>query len=252
MRYLLGFLRLLIFFLSGWVYVFILAINALIPGNKMKRSFNIRQNWAKNITRWLGVVITLVGSPPSGGHIFVANHRSYLDAAVILKYAYASIVAKAEVGSWPLVGWALKLTYTVLIKREDPASRKNTREQVSNLLEKGYSVIIFPEGTTFEGPGIINFKPGPFQISESGSFSIAPVAIEYSLKADAWVGDDNFVGHFITCFGKWKTYVSISFGPELQSAPWQENHEIATQWINAETTRLHQLYAQPHGSVSNL
>lgn len=242
MRYLLGFVRLWIFFLSGWVYVFVLAVNALLPGNKMKRSFVIRQNWAINITRWLGVSITKFGATPKSGHIFVANHRSYLDAAVILKYAFASIVAKAEVGSWPLVGWALKLTYTVLIKREDPTSRKNTREQVRNLLDNGYSVIIFPEGTTYEGPGIINFKPGPFQIAEGGSFTIIPVAIEYSLKEDAWVGDDNFVGHFITCFGKWKTHASISFGPELSPTAWQENHEIATNWINAETIRLRQLY----------
>ncbi len=243
MRYLLGFARLCLFFVSGWTYVFVLAINALLPGNKMRRSFLIRQNWAVFITFWLGVTITKFGATPTSGHIFVANHRSYLDSAVILKYAFASIVAKAEVGTWPLVGWALKLTYTVLIKREDPISRKNTREQVRNLLDRGYSVIIFPEGTTYEGPGIINFKPGPFQIAEHGDFPIVPVAIEYSLKEDAWVGDDNFLGHFITCFGKWKTHASISFGPELRAAPWQENHEIATKWINDETLRLRQLYA---------
>lgn len=244
MGYLLGFARLLIFLFTGWIYVFVLGINALLPGQRMKRSFNIRQNWAKNISIWLGIKITLVGKPPEGGHIFVANHRSYIDAAVILKYPLASIVAKAEVGNWPLVGWALKLSYTILIKRDDPESRKNTREQVRNLMEHGYSVIIFPEGTTFEGPGILNFKPGPFQIAESGQFSLVPVAIEYKLKDDAWVGSDSFVGHFLSCFGKWNTYVTISFGPALSPAPWQTNHDLAVEWVKTETLRLNQKYGQ--------
>lgn len=245
MHYLLGFVRLLIFLLSGIVYILVLAVNALLPGNRMQRSFSIRQHWARNINNWLGVVITQLGTVPAGGHIFVANHRSYLDAAVVLKYVYASIVAKAEVGSWPLVGWALKLTYTVLIKREDQASRKHTRVQVSNLMENGFSVIIFPEGTTFEGPGIINFKPGPFQIAENGDFTLVPIAIEYKVKTDAWVGNDNFVGHFIKCFGKWRTHVSISFGPVLDSPTWQENHSAATNWIETETKRLQMGYLQP-------
>ncbi len=245
MRQILGFIRLWIFVLSGIVYVTVLGINALLPGNRMLRSFSIRKNWAKNINNWLGIIITKQGEVPAGGHIFVANHRSYLDAAVVLKFVFASIVAKAEVGTWPLVGWALKLTYTVLIKREDQASRKNTREQVNNLMKNDFSVIIFPEGTTFEGPGIINFKPGPFQIAENGPFTLVPVAIEYKVKEDAWVGEDTFIRHYIKCFGKWHTYVSISFGPVLNAPTWQENHENAVAWISAETIRLQKQYLQP-------
>lgn len=208
----------------------------------MKRSFAIRQHWARHINDWLGVKIAQLGQPPEGGHLYVANHRSYLDAAVVLKYVFASIVAKAEVGNWPFVGWAIRLSYAVLIKREEQSSRQHTREQVKRLMEHGYSVIIFPEGTTFEGPGILNFRPGPFQIAEGGQFTIVPIAIEYSLKEDAWVGSDNFMGHFISCFGKWRTYVTISFGPVLPPASWQQNHELATQWIAAETHRLHEHY----------
>jgi len=242
MRYLLGFLRLWVFFLSGSTYIFILAINYLLPGNRMRRSFHIRHHWARHINGWLGVVITEVGSPPEGGYIYVANHRSYLDGALVLKYVLASIVVKAEVGNWPFVGWAMKLTYTVLIKREDQTSRKSTREQILRLMQHGYSVVIYPEGTTFEGPGILSFRPGPFQIAENGQFPMVPVAIEYQLKEDAWVNKDNFVGHFISCFGKWRTYVTISFGPPLPPAPWQENHEKAVAWITEETMRLHRHY----------
>lgn len=245
MRYFLGFFRFLVFLLTGVLYVLALAVNALLPGNQMRRSFAIRKHWAGNINRWLGVNITQLGNVPANGHIFVANHRSYLDAAIVLKYVFASIVAKAEVGTWPLVGLALKLTYTILIKRENENSRKYTRLQISLLLENGFSVIIFPEGTTFEGPGIISFKPGPFQIAEKGGFSIVPVAIEYQQKEDAWVGNDNFVGHFLKCFGKWKTHAAISFGPILQHPTWQQNHLEAMKWIETETKRLQTQYLQP-------
>lgn len=204
----------------------------------MDRSMRMRMGWAKYMLNVLGVQIELENEPPKGGYLFLANHRTYVDAPVICKYVFASIVAKAEVGKWPLVGAGVKATYTILVQRNNKASRKKTRRAVRELLENDYSVILFPEGTTFEGPGILPFRPGPFQIAEFGKFRIVPVAIEYEEPADAWTGDDNFVGHFIQRFSKKTMRVKMSFGPVVQPTDWLSMQEQTEAWVQRETQRL--------------
>lgn len=232
--------RLLLFAAISTWYLVIILITTLLLGKNMKRSMRFRKRWASNSAALLGIQIELENPPPEGGYLFVANHRSYIDIAVILKYALASIVAKEEVGSWPIIGWGAKATYTVLVKREDPESRKRTRTSVKALLEQGYGVVIFPEGTTFEGPGILPFRPGPFQIAESGPFPVVPVALEYGDKEDAWVGDWGFVEHFLVAFAKKTTYVKVKFGEPLIGSTWQELHTLADEWVQQETLRMRQ------------
>ena len=204
----------------------------------MARSMRIRQNWASSSVALLGILIDLENPPPQGGYLYVSNHRSYIDIAVILKYALASIVAKEEVGSWPLIGWGARATYVVLVKREDPDSRKRTRAFIKTLLEQGYGVVIFPEGTTFEGPGILPFRPGPFQVAESGLFPVVPVALEYQDREDAWVGSWGFIEHFLVAFAKKETKVKVKFGFPIARKSWHEMHEQADKWVQQETLRM--------------
>jgi 1-acyl-sn-glycerol-3-phosphate acyltransferase len=244
MGYLLSLYRLLLFSSVTFFFLWVVIIGSLFPGDRMARSFRNRGRWSSAALATLGIEVEVLGTIPEGGHLFVSNHRSYIDICVILKYVLASIVAKAEVAQWPLIGVGAKLTYTVMIKREDPESRKQTRVQVQQLLERGYSMIIFPEGTTFEGPGALPYRPGPFQIAEHGQFHIIPVAIEYEAVTDAWVGDDNFIMHFLQCFQKPRTRVKLSFGDKIEYNDWKLTHGIAQEWTQNETKRLRQQWQQ--------
>jgi 1-acyl-sn-glycerol-3-phosphate acyltransferase len=60
-----------------------------------------------------------------------------------------------------------------------------------------------------------------------------PVAIEYADRADAWVGDGSFLGHFLTCFRKRRVEVSIAFGPTLRAAEVDDLKGRAESWIRA-------------------
>lgn len=242
MRYLRALYRLLAFAGITFFYLWVVVIGSWLGGDKLKRSFKNRARWSAKVLATLGIEVEVKGTVPSGGYLFVANHRSYIDICVILKFVLASIVAKAEVAQWPLIGAGARATYTVMIKREDADSRKNTRIQVQRLLESGYSVVIFPEGTTFEGPGILPFRPGPFQIAENSKFNLLPIAVEYLHPEDAWVGNDTFIGHFLKCFGKPKTKVTLSFGSTIAPGPWQQTHDTAQAWIEKETKHIRQQY----------
>ena len=102
----------------------------------------------------------------------------------------------------------------------------------------GISVVNFPEGTTYKGPGILKLKMGSFHIAAQGDIPIIPVALEYKYQDDAWVGDDTFIPHFLRCFAKKETPVKVHFGPKMQSDDPEALMEQAKEFLNTELYRM--------------
>jgi 1-acyl-sn-glycerol-3-phosphate acyltransferase len=190
--------------------------------------------WARRLVRALGVEIEVRGAPLPGPHLLLGNHRSYIDILAVLAAAPCAFLAKAEIGSWPLFGAAARLHPTVFVHREDRDSRKRAREGALAILQRGLPFAAFPEGTTCRGPGILPFYPGLFRVAEEYDFAVVPFAIEYEDRADAWVDDDPFVGHFLRTFGKPRVRAVLSFGPALRRRPADELRRSASEWIRGE------------------
>jgi 1-acyl-sn-glycerol-3-phosphate acyltransferase len=189
--------------------------------------------WARRTLRALGVELEVSGTAPQERVLLLANHRSYLDIPVLLSQLPCSFLAKAEIGSWPLFGAAARLVHTVFVQREDPASRRAARQGALERLQRGLSFAAFPEGTTSRGPGTLPFFPGLFRLAEEHGIPVVPVAIEYEDANDAWVDDDPFLGHFLSCFQKPRVRVSLAFGPILRAEHVEDLKAEAERWIAA-------------------
>lgn len=105
-------------------------------------------------------------------YIFVANHISYLDAALLVKTVRkpARPLGKVELGKIPLFG----LIYRNAVVSVDRSSIQNRARSISLLksyLKKGISVTVFPEGTFNESTApLLNFYDGAFRIAiETGT-----------------------------------------------------------------------------------
>lgn len=189
------------------------------------------QRWAASLLPRLGVEVVVTGEPPTGCALLAANHRSYLDIIAIAAQSPAVFLAKAEVADWPLIGWGARKGHTVFVQRDDAASRKGARVQLARLLEQGVSVIVFPEGTTSHGPGVLPFRPGPFQLAAAAGLPVVPVAVSYDDEADHWVGDVPFRGHFLGRFGTGRHRVRVAFGPALRGDDATRLHAEAEAWV---------------------
>ena len=84
---------------------------------------------------------------------------------VILKNMLAYPIAKKDVASWPLVGEICKTTGVIFVNRENKSERVDTINEVHSILEKGFSILNTPEGTTHIEPTTIAFKPGAFVLA---------------------------------------------------------------------------------------
>jgi 1-acyl-sn-glycerol-3-phosphate acyltransferase len=158
---------------------------------------DLKSRWARSILERLNVHLTVKGEPTlEPSTLFVGNHISYLDIALLLSSApRLSFVAKKELAMWPVFGAAAKKVDTVFVKRESGASRQSARAAVSEALTNGKRVVVFPSGTTC----VEESKPwrkGAFEIAAEGGFQIQPFKITYSpLRAVAYIDKDFFPWH---------------------------------------------------------
>jgi 1-acyl-sn-glycerol-3-phosphate acyltransferase len=110
-------------------------------------------------------------------YIFVANHISYLDAALIAKSIRQPVrpLGKIETSKIPLFGFIYQKAI-VTVDRTNAENRANSVRILKSILKRGISIFIFPEGTFNEtGQPLKNFFDGAFKIAIETQTPIKPV-----------------------------------------------------------------------------
>ena len=116
---------------------------------------------------------------PAKPRMFVANHTSYADIAVLIAALRTDyhFVAKTEVMSMPFFGTFLRKLGHYSFHREDPRARLEQAKQVEEALHRGESVFIFPEGTFNAQSGVRTFHLGAFKAATAAQREIVPIAL---------------------------------------------------------------------------
>ncbi len=116
---------------------------------------------------------------PSQVYVAVSNHQSMLDILVIHSlFFHFKWVSKKENLYIPFVGWNMLLNRYVTIDR---ASRKSFVRMIRDCrrhIEKGSSIMIFPEGTRSTDGNIRNFKDGAFRLALQMKCPVLPVVLD--------------------------------------------------------------------------
>ena len=111
--------------------------------------------------------------------IFIANHRSYMDAALIFLAVpkYFKPLGKAEMGKIPLFGPIYK-SLAISVDRSSPYNRARSVKLLKRQLLRGTSIVIFPEGTFNMGnEPLIDFYDGAFRIAIETQTVLQPFII---------------------------------------------------------------------------
>jgi len=112
-------------------------------------------------------------------YIFVSNHISYLDAAIIPK-AYRQPVrplAKVETGKIPVFGFIYR-NATVTVDRSSTGNRAESVRILESVIKKGISVLVFPEGTfNMTNKPLGEFYDGAFRVAIETQTPIKPVLV---------------------------------------------------------------------------
>ncbi len=123
---------------------------------------------------------------PGRQYVFLANHLSNLDIPAMFLAIPVPIryLAKKEVYRIPVFAQALKIGGIVKIDRgAGPSTYQAINEGVARAKERGYSLIIFAEGTRARGKDLAPFKKGAFRIAIMMGLPVVPVTIHGTWEA---------------------------------------------------------------------
>ncbi len=126
-------------------------------------------------------------------YIFVSNHISYLDSAVLVKAYRQPIRAlgKIEMSRIPIFGFIYR-NAIVTVDRSSPEHRAKSIRVLKSIINKGISVLVFPEGTfnTTHRP-LKDFYDGAFRLAIETQTPVKPVLF---LDTYDRMPYDNFLG----------------------------------------------------------
>lgn len=122
-------------------------------------------------------------TPREGSLLIVSNHLGLLDPLAIgtslPRRLY--ILSKAEVFSWPVLGWLARRADVIPIHRGQ--SDREAIRHVLEHLEAGHAVLLFPEGTypkSHQPRGMLKAQAGAALLAQRSGATILPVGISGS------------------------------------------------------------------------
>jgi len=110
-------------------------------------------------------------------YIFVINHSSLLDAALLPKAFHQQVrpLGKVETGKIPVFGFIYRKAI-VTVDRSDATNRAQSIRILKSIIGKGISVLFFPEGTYNEtNLPLKSFYSGAFRVAIETQTPLKPV-----------------------------------------------------------------------------
>jgi Predicted exporter len=194
------------YFFSGSMVLTVLGVilTKLWPFNKEKAKFWFHA-W---VSRYTWSMMYIMGNlkktihNPSGEDfktpaVYIANHSSFLDI-LVTTMLNPRIVLLTNRWVWrsPVFGAVVRMAeyYPVADGAED------SLEPLQDLIDRGYSVFVFPEGTRSYDDSIKRFHKGAFYIAEKLKLDIVPVVlhgVRYSMQKGDWLLKDGHTSIYI-------------------------------------------------------
>lgn len=174
--------------------------------------------WARTLLRVFAIDLVVDGTIPARsnrGRLVVANHRSAIDIGVLLTLFGGTMVSRADLAKWPLVGAAARAAGTVFVDRSDAKSGALTVRAIQNHLASGETIVLFPEGTTFDGDEVRPFHAGAFVAAIRAEAEIVPVGLAYPRGSGAAFVDESFLSHLGRMAASDPTRMVASIGAPL-------------------------------------
>jgi len=211
----------------------------------------------QRLTRWflarlggaLPFRVRVEGELPSQPMLWVANHVSWTDIPLLGALQPLSFLSKAEVRGWPLAGWLAHKGGTLFIRR-GAGDSSQVSQQLTQHLQRGHHLLIFPEGTTTDGLALRTFHGRLLSSAIDSGVALQPVAIRYlrdgqPCSVAPFVGDDDMLSHLLRLLSNSACEVEIRLLAPIPSESRSRN-ELArhSQAIIASALRLNAAEAE--------
>lgn len=180
-----------------WFLKFASSLLRLLPkmkkGVKLKNTGDISvykpfvdeelRKWLNPLVKSAGVDFVVEGKeniPENEAVIYVPNHQGIFDmpALILNTPTPCGFIAKKELQKVPIVRTWMWLLDCVFIDRQNKREARVAIKEAIELINKGRSMVIFPEGTRSRDGVPLPFKSGVMMIAKETKAKIVPVVLE--------------------------------------------------------------------------
>jgi len=157
--------------------------------------------------------------PATGVFLVASNHVSYLDILVLGSLYPSLFLAKREIASWPLFGWIARGAGTLFVDREQARDVVRAGREMSDRLELGLPLTIFPEGRSSRGAEILPFQPSLLEPAARAGVPCWAASISYETPGSAaapsrticWYDSESLLTHFPRLVGLPRVTARVRF-----------------------------------------
>jgi len=166
----------------------VLLLGILGPVHVLTKTLFRRSGWPRRFlagAAWIiGARVRVTGASIGKHTLLVSNHVTWLDILVLGGSTACAFVSKDELGH-PLIHWLADQNATVYVKRAHRKGAKDQAGAISEALEAGKPVALFPEGTTGPGDHLLPFRSTLLEAANvaPSNIEVRPIAIDYGLAA---------------------------------------------------------------------
>lgn len=209
----------------GWTALMLAAVEShklidreLGEGHEQESIFeSYMKTWTGGLLRMFAVDVRVVpGLPPpaTGPRMVVSNHRSSIDIPLLLTHFGGSALSRGDLEDWPLIGLAAQKAQTIFVDRESKQSGAKAIRAIRAQLQRGRTINVFPEGTTFAGDEVRPFHAGAFAACRGLDVEYVPVGLAYPPAQE--YTEDGIVEHFAAIAARRRTRVVMVVGEPLR------------------------------------
>ena len=197
-------------------FTILLVFPRLTPEQRQLRT----QVWSLAMLRCIRIQLIVKGDPGVNGPLLiVANHMSWLDITALHAARFCRFVSKADIKKWPFIGRLASGIGTLFIERESRRDAMRVVHRMTQSLQAGDVLGVFPEGTTSDGSGILAFHANLVQAAIAADAPIQPVALQFidtttglCSTAPCYIGDDTLAESVWRALTTPNIAVVINFG----------------------------------------
>lgn len=177
-------------------------------------------------------------------YLLVCNHMSYIDVLITSTVLPSVFVTSVDMGEAFFLGDMAELGGSIFIERRHRGQVEKDLTVMSDTLKSGFNVIIYPEGTSTDGSGVLPFKKSLLMSAVHAGKKVQPVCLRYkeingepfsvqNRDKICWYGDMTFVPHFLSALSLKSVKVELEFLEPISTTPETTRDELASQCFTA-------------------
>jgi 1-acyl-sn-glycerol-3-phosphate acyltransferase len=160
--------------------------------------------WGRAAAVLVGMKLGVSGAPPRPPFLLVVNHLGYMDVVALAALCECVFVAKREVASWPVVGTLCRSMRTIFVNRRSRRDIPRALSLIESALDEGAGVVLFAEGTSTRGAGVLPFKSPLLEAAARRGLPVHYASLSYrtprgeepAAASVCWWGEMTFPAHF--------------------------------------------------------